>query len=113
MAPLSAAAAKLDLTTLTTRSAIEAHLSALTFQEARLDSTLSSLISSRSHLATQLNALESLREVVNGIQGEAEHMALEISSVAETAERVGGKVRVLDEEQVSSVVSVKGKLGLT
>jgi len=37
---------------------------------------------------------------VGGIQGEAAHMASEIGAVAETAERVGAKVRGLDEEQV-------------
>lgn len=90
----------LDPATLLTRQDIERHLSSLTSQESELDSRLSGLISSRSRLTSQLKALESLREVVGGIQGEAAHMAAEIGAVAETAERVGAKVRGLDEEQV-------------
>lgn len=91
---------KLDPATLLTRQDIERHLSSLTSQESELDSRLSGLISSRTRLTSQLKALESLREVVGGIQGEAAHMASEIGAVAETAERVGAKVRGLDEEQV-------------
>jgi len=91
---------KLDSATLLTRQDIEQHLSSLTSQESELDSRLSGLISSRTRLTSQLKALESLREVVGGIQGEAAHMASEIGAVAETAERVGAKVRGLDEEQV-------------
>lgn len=93
---------KLDLATLTTRSIIEQHLDALTLQEATLDSTLTTLISSRTRLTSQLKTLEGLREVVSGIEDQAEHMAREVGGVAETAERVGGKVRLLDEEQVRS-----------
>lgn len=100
-----------DLSTLLTRSQIEQHLSLLTFQESTLDTTLSSLISSRTKLANQLKALESLRQVVGGIQGEAEHMAREVGNVAETAERVGGKVRVLDEEQVGLLQSCMKLVG--
>lgn len=89
-----------DIDALLTRSQIQYHLHNLSLQESSLDATLSTLINSRSKLTTQLNALDGLRELVEGIQGEAEHMAREVRAVAETAERVGGKVRVLDEEQV-------------
>ncbi|GAA6059731.1 hypothetical protein JCM10212_000259 [Sporobolomyces blumeae] len=89
----------LDPTTLLTRDDIERHLSDLTLHESNLDAQLAHLIQSRSRLASQLNALESLGPVVSGIEGEAAHMAAEIGAVAETAERVGAKVRGLDEEQ--------------
>ncbi|GAA6054222.1 hypothetical protein JCM3770_001399 [Rhodotorula araucariae] len=84
---------------LLTRADIERTLGALTVKENALDARLAALISSRTRLAAQLRALDSLREVVGGIQGEAAHMAAEIGAVAETAERVGAKVRGLDEEQ--------------
>ncbi|GAA6019251.1 hypothetical protein JCM11491_001290 [Sporobolomyces phaffii] len=90
---------RLDPATLLTRGDIERHLALLTAQESDLDARLAGLIASTTRLATQLAALESLRPVVGGIQGEAAHMAQEIGAVAETAERVGAKVRGLDEEQ--------------
>ncbi|TNY17793.1 COG4 transport protein-domain-containing protein [Rhodotorula diobovata] len=71
----------------------------LTRADGTLDARLTGLISSRARLAAQLRTLGSLGEVVGGIQGEAEHMAGEIGAVAETAERVGAKVRGLDQEQ--------------
>ncbi len=101
--PSSTLPSGLDISTLTTRAAIEAHLQALSFQESSLDNKLSTLISSRAQLAGHLQALNGLEEVVAGIQGEAEVMADRVGEVAETAERVGGKVRVLDQEQVSTV----------
>jgi hypothetical protein len=89
-----------DLTNLTSRAQIEAYLASLTLQESALDSTLTSLISSRAQITAQLKTLEGLRGVVGEVQEQAEHMVREVSAIAETAERVGGKVRVLDEEQV-------------
>ncbi|GAA5909681.1 Golgi transport complex subunit COG4 [Sporobolomyces salmoneus] len=89
----------LSASTLLTRQDIEHHLSLLTAQESTLDERLAGLISSRTRLTSQLKALESLRPVIGGIQGEALQMASEIGAVAETAERVGAKVRGLDEEQ--------------
>lgn len=89
-----------DLASLTTRAAVQAHLAALNAHEARLDEQLTTLISSRARLSKQLKALQTLREVVQGIEAEAEGLSNEVRLVAETAERVGGKVRVLDEEQV-------------
>ena len=96
-------ASSVEIATLTTRAAIEAHLQALSFQESSLDSRLATLISSRAQLAAHLNALNGLEEVVAGIQGEAEVMADRVGEVAETAERVGGKVRILDQEQVQQI----------
>ena len=90
----------IDPSLLTTRSEILTQLASLSQHESQLDVKLANLISSRTKLSTQLNSLDGLREVINGIQLEAGHMGNEVGKVAETAERVGGKVRVLDEEQV-------------
>ena len=99
-APHHESPAQVDLSTLLTRAQIQAHLSTLTAHESTLDASLTQLIQDRQRLSSQLNALDALSEVVGGIQGEAEGMADSVRIVAETAERVGGKVRVLDEEQV-------------
>lgn len=101
------APSRLDPASLLTRQDIERHLSSLTAQESELDARLAGLISSRARLSSHLKALESLRPVVSGIQGESAHMAAEIGAVAETAERVGAKVRGLDEEQVRISLSLE------
>lgn len=93
-------APEVEISSLTSRAAILERLASLEAQEAALDNQLTNLISSRTRLDTQLSSLERLRDAVSAIQGEAMHMAREVGAVAETAERVGGKVRVLDEEQV-------------
>lgn len=93
----------IDPSLLTTRSEILAQLASLEQHESQLDTKLANLISSRSKLSAQLNLLDGLREVINGIQLEAGHMSSEVGRVAETAERVGGKVRILDEEQVRCI----------
>lgn len=85
---------------LATRQAIEQNLAILSAKESDLDEQLAKLIQSRARLTSQLRALENLRQVVRGISDEAGHMANEVAVVAETADRVGAKVRGLDEEQV-------------
>jgi hypothetical protein len=86
---------------LTTKAALLERLSLLATEEAQLDAHLTSLISSRSKLEYQLTRLEGWKSAVGGIEREASEMCREVGEVALTAERVGGKVRVLDEEQVS------------
>ncbi|KAK4058322.1 Golgi transport complex subunit 4 [Microbotryomycetes sp. JL221] len=92
-------ASDVDLASLTTRSAIQAHLTQLSAQEARVDELLTTSLNSRAELTRQLKALQGLRHVVDTIENEAIGLSNEVRVVAETAERVGGKVRVLDEEQ--------------
>ncbi|SCV74096.1 BQ2448_6528 [Microbotryum intermedium] len=90
---------ELDVSTLTSRSLIEQHLAELTRHESSLDEQLLQLISTKQPLQAQLDRLGSLKEVVHGIQGEASHLCRQVAQVATTAERVGGKVRILDQEQ--------------
>lgn len=97
--------AQTDPAQLATRHDIEQRLAQLSARESTLDERLEGLITSRGRLATQLRTLESLRHAVHGIHGEAEHMANEVAHVAESADRVGAKVRTLDEEQVRSLLS--------
>lgn len=90
-----------DPAQLVTREDIERALSVLASDESRLDSLLASLVaSSTTRLGDQLDRLAQLGPVVDGIGQESRHLADEIRRVAETAERVGAKVRGLDEEQV-------------
>ncbi|KAG0655450.1 hypothetical protein C6P46_000992, partial [Rhodotorula mucilaginosa] len=89
----------LDPAALATRQDIEQNLAMLSAKESDLDEQLANLIQSRGRLTSQLRALENLRQVVRGISDEAGHMANEVAVVAETADRVGAKVRGLDEEQ--------------
>ncbi|KAM0788201.1 hypothetical protein ACM66B_001360 [Microbotryomycetes sp. NB124-2] len=105
-APSTAASAQsingplsVDMANLSTRSAIQAQLSSLNAQESQLDGQLSTLINSRARLTRQLKALQHLRHVVEGIEHEAVGLSTEVRAVAETADRVGSKVRLLDEEQ--------------
>ncbi|GAA5976610.1 hypothetical protein JCM10908_005566 [Rhodotorula pacifica] len=93
------ASTKVEPAALATRQDIEQSLAMLSAKESDLDERLAKLIQSRGRLTSQLRALENLRQVVRGISGEAGHMANEVAVVAETAERVGAKVRGLDEEQ--------------
>ncbi|KDE05958.1 hypothetical protein MVLG_03644 [Microbotryum lychnidis-dioicae p1A1 Lamole] len=97
--PETAVPLELDVSTLTSRSLIEQHLAELTRHESSLDDQLVQLISAKQPLQSQLDRLGSLKEVVHGIQGEASHLCRQVAQVATTAERVGGKVRVLDQEQ--------------
>lgn len=97
--------AQTDPAQLATRHDIEQRLAQLSARESTLDERLEGLIKSRGRLASQLRTLESLRHAVHGIHGEAEHMAHEVAHVAESAARVGAKVRTLDEEQVRSLWS--------
>lgn len=94
-----------DINTLLTRQRIQHQLSLLSNHEQQLDSKLQQLISPttrQQRLTTQLKALDSLSQVVAGIQHEAIQMHHKVADVADTAERVGGTVRKLDLEQVSS-----------
>ncbi|SCZ99139.1 BZ3500_MvSof-1268-A1-R1_Chr3-1g05834 [Microbotryum saponariae] len=100
--PETAVPLELDVSTLTSRNLIEQHLAELTRHESSLDDQLLQLISAKQPLQAQLDRLGSLKEVVHGIQGEASHLCRQVAQVATTAERVGGKVRVLDQEQVRS-----------
>ncbi|GAA5946587.1 hypothetical protein JCM3765_000310 [Sporobolomyces pararoseus] len=85
--------------TLTNRQEILTHLSLLESQESKLDSELSLLITTRSKLTNSLETLKSLGPVVSGIENESSILSRQVGKVAETATRVGEKVRGLDREQ--------------
>lgn len=98
----------IDINTLLTRQQIQHQLSLLTSHEQQLDAKLQHLIAPATRqlrLVTQLRALDSLSQVVGGIQLEANQMRHKVADVADTAERVGGTVRQLDLEQASGIIS--------
>ena len=105
--PPSSSSSPLDLdplsvspSTLLNRQQILSQLSQLTTLESRLDSKLSSLISGQSRLSNSLETLKLLGPVVSGIENESCKLSRNVGQVAETALRVGEKVRGLDREQV-------------
>ncbi|GAA5988399.1 hypothetical protein JCM5350_005296 [Sporobolomyces pararoseus] len=104
--PPSSSSPPLDLdplsvspSTLLNRQQILSQLSQLTTLESRLDSKLSSLISGQSRLSNSLETLKLLGPVVSGIENESCKLSRNVGQVAETALRVGEKVRGLDREQ--------------
>lgn len=88
------------MSSLSTLAEVLAALSRVEAHEAHLDQELSTVISSRDTLVAQLDSLVALQSTLEAVQVEARQMQQHIGIVAETAERVGGKVRVLDVQQV-------------
>jgi hypothetical protein len=68
--------------------------------ESQTDDELSALISDRSMLETLLDRVDSVRPVVEQVQLEAGELARKVDETADIAERISGKVRQLDLEQV-------------
>ncbi|KAJ6546418.1 COG4 transport protein-domain-containing protein [Mycena vulgaris] len=67
-------------------------------EEAQLSNSLSHLLSTRDPIVASLARLQALVPHLNELQNEATLLSATVSSTAETAERVGGRVRSLDEE---------------
>lgn len=67
-------------------------------EEAQLSNSLSDLLSARDPILASLARLQALVPHLNQLQNEATLLSATVSSTAQTAERVGGRVRSLDEE---------------
>ncbi|KAJ7109115.1 COG4 transport protein-domain-containing protein [Mycena epipterygia] len=67
-------------------------------EEAQLSNSLSDLLSARDPIVASLARLQALVPHLNELQSEATLLSATVSSTAQTAERVGGRVRSLDEE---------------
>jgi hypothetical protein len=83
---------------ITTLPALLSSLSALQSREAALSACLSDLLSAREPLVTSLSRIHALAPKLEEIHDESITLSTRVSYTARTAERVGGKVRVLDEE---------------
>ena len=73
-------------------------LSSFQSEEAELSNSLTDLLSARDPIIVSLSRLQSLVPYLDELHVEASLLSEKVSSTAQTAERVGGKVRSLDEE---------------
>ena len=87
-----------DPRTLTSLPEILSSLSALEAEETVLSNSLSELLSDREPIINALTRLQSLEPRLNELYSEAYVLSGTVSATAETADRVGGRVRLLDEE---------------
>lgn len=89
-----------DPTQLASASDIHNALRALEAEESQVDEELSVLMGDRALLETLLDRIDGVRPVVELVQLEAEDLAKRVDETADIAERISGKVRQLDLEQV-------------
>lgn len=93
--------------TLDAPNAILAALRELEAEESRIDEDLSAMMADRDMLETLLDRIDSVRPVVEQVQLEAGELARRIDDTADVAERISGKVRQLDLEQVSTSLQLQ------
>lgn len=67
-------------------------------EETQLSTSLSDLLSAREPIVASLARLQALVPHLNDLQNDAVLLSSTVSATAQTAERVGGRVRSLDEE---------------
>ena len=89
-----------DPSQLVTPEAILDALRELEAEEARIDDELAASMADRDSLETLLERIDSVRPVVEQVQLEAAELARRVEDTAVVAERISGKVRQLDLEQV-------------
>ncbi|KAI0270779.1 COG4-domain-containing protein [Russula aff. rugulosa BPL654] len=84
--------------TLTTLPQVLSALSSLESEEAELSNSLSALLSDQEPIQNALTRLQALLPTIDELHTEASALSRKVSVTARTAERVGGRVRTLDEE---------------
>ncbi|KAF8652758.1 hypothetical protein AX16_004254 [Volvariella volvacea WC 439] len=108
-----------DPRSLTTLPDILSCLSAFQSEEAELSNALSELLDAREPIANSLARLHGLVPQIETLHIEATALSDKVMKTAETADRVGGKVRSLDEEmsrvreageRVNQVMELKSSL---
>ncbi|KAH7889814.1 COG4 transport protein-domain-containing protein [Phlebopus sp. FC_14] len=104
---------------LTNLSEILSCLSSYQSEEAALSNSLADLLSNRDSITRSLQQLEALLPCLNDLHLESSRLSDKVSSTARTAERVGGRVKFLDEkmsrvseatERVGQVMELKSSL---
>ena len=85
---------------LSTPSEILQALRELEAEEAAIDAELAGMVADRLLIDTLLDRIDSVRPVVEQVQVEASELARRVDETADVAERISGKVRQLDLEQV-------------
>ncbi|KAI0693895.1 COG4-domain-containing protein [Cytidiella melzeri] len=91
-------AARPELRTLTTLPDILAALSILEQEETDVSTALSELLADKKPIVESLSRLQALAPRLNELYDEATALSGTVSATAKTADRVGGRVRLLDEE---------------
>jgi biotin-(acetyl-CoA carboxylase) ligase len=84
--------------TLTTLPEVLSALSSLESEEAELSTSLAALLADEAPVVASLARLQVLLPRVDELHAEAAALERKVSVTARTAERVGGRVRALDEE---------------
>ena len=87
-----------DPRTLTTLPDILAALASVESEEAELSSSLSELLSAKEPIVNALARVHALEPQLDELHLEASLLSQVVSATAKTADRVGGRVRSLDEE---------------
>lgn len=85
-------------TQLTTLPALLSALSLLEDKEANVSASLASLISSEDRITNSMARIRALAPTLDEVALDASMLSEKVSTTAQTAERVGGRVRTLDEE---------------
>ncbi|TFY55596.1 hypothetical protein EVG20_g9262 [Dentipellis fragilis] len=85
-------------TSLSSLTQILSALSILESEEAELSSSLSVLLSSQEPIISSLARLQAVVPLLEELHSQAFLLSSKVSATAQTAERVGGRVRTLDEE---------------
>jgi ribosome assembly protein YihI (activator of Der GTPase) len=98
----STSAVTLDLDALTTPASLRQALRDLQTKESVLDDTLSALVSDRQRIDALLDRIDALAPLVGVTHTDAHDLAARVDATANVAERISGKVRILDLEQVSA-----------
>ena len=96
--PEASTSTRPDPRTLTTLPEILSALAAVESEEAEISSSLSTLLSEKEPIDNALSRLQQLAPHFDELQGEARQLSVIVSATAKTAGRVGGRVRLLDEE---------------
>lgn len=106
-------------TALTSLSQVLSSLSQLQAREKQVSTHLAELVSNHETISKSLARLSKLTPVVDELQVDAKLLQTKVISTAKTADRVGGRVRTLDEEmrrirdaaeRVGQVVELKVRL---
>jgi len=87
-----------DPRTLTSLPEILSCLSSFQSEEAELSNSLAELLKARDPIVSSLQRLQSLIPQFDELQLDASVLTKKVSATAKTAERVGSKVKSLDEE---------------
>jgi hypothetical protein len=84
--------------TITSLPALLSSLSSLQAADASVSASLASLVSSEHKIAASLARLRALTPSIDELRFDATLLLNKVSTTAQTADRVGGRVKALDEE---------------